>query len=1049
MEGECARRCATGDLCSIKLMKINVLITAVLTVLAAASSAQGAITGQWNFNNTAAPLTGAVGQPITYLDGPGGATEGLTRFGTASSFGLPLVDGVDANVMCFGVNSSTMGYGVPHGVPANGGGSLANQYTLIMDVLFPASSSGKWRALYQTDVSNPFNDDAEFYLDESNRLGIGGGYSGNVPAGTWVRLAFAVDLAATPPSVSKFINGVKVGEHTGPLDQRFALTPDSNVLLFTDGYEGGVYTQPGYLNSLQVHDVKLSDAYLASLGGPSGNAIPTSVQSRPFVKTVSPVAGQNTSPARKYVATIENAETQVDLGSIKLTLNGSEVVTSANLADNLITVSYSGTGLLPAGSTNTYTLIFSDNGTPRVTKTNTVQFVVANYTDLQLPTALYLENFDSTPEGSLPSGWTTESFTEVTNPEEDLQNLDSASYAKWTVVDVNRFRGSFVTYSDPNNPDDWETDYQRVLAYNPVYVVNGQLIEQIASGRMVFGNSGYRNGRSQVLYLYSPDYNLSGKTGLHLVFHNVWEQNQDSIGAVEYSIDQGQTWQPILYMLDAPDIARGGDGTIDAVTTFTQQHGDVAVYTDPLSGEDKGGNYGAFIGVDSSRWSELGPFISARGNDVAADSKRVETFRLPQADNQANVRFRFAHAGTDSWYFGVDNFGLYSIGSVPPPTITQQPANLSVTEGEGAALSVVATGSGTLSYQWFRNDAPVTTGTQATLTFPVTSPGDTGTYYVKVSNAGGTTQSSSVTLTVNPRPADIYGIWHFNGNLDRAAGSGELSFASPETQSAATFGTGSIAGQNASYLAIPLLPTGKHGVHLTMPTVPNGGGAYLNQYTMVWDVLIPGNLYWTPLFNTNPDNGNDADFYVTDTGALGIGDLQYSPAGAIQADQWYRIGFTADLAKGEVTYYVNGSPVHKRTGGALTDGRFSLYTDNDAGPDILLFTEPTAAYNHPLNVNGFLFVNRTLSADEMLNLNGPKAAGIEFGSSPQGARLAITRTGTTLNFTWSGGKAPYQLQKTTSLTNPQWTNVGGAISTTSASDAIAGDMAFYRVVSQP
>jgi hypothetical protein len=37
----------------------------------------------------------------------------------------------------------------------------------------------------------------------------------------------------------------------------------------------------------------------------------------------------------------------------------------------------------------------------------------------------------------------------------------------------------------------------------------------------------------------------------------------------------------------------------------------------------------------------------------------------PQADNQAKVRFRFAHAGTDSWYFGIDDFGLYSISNAP------------------------------------------------------------------------------------------------------------------------------------------------------------------------------------------------------------------------------------------------------------------------------------------------------------------------------------------------------------------------------------------------
>lgn len=1023
--------------------------------LISSGTINAAITGQWNFENASAPLNASVGQPITYYDGVGGATEGATRFGKASAFGLPLLNGVDANVMGFGVNTPAMGYLLPHGVAANGNGVLANQYTIIMDVLFPASSSGKWRALYQTDINNPTNDDAEFYLDEGNRLGILGQYQGSVPANTWVRLAFAVDLTGTP-AIVKYINGVRVGTHNGSIDQRFALTPDAGVLLFTDGYAEGIYTQPGYVNSIQVHDAKLADAYIAALGGPAGDSIPTSVQSRPTVGSVSPAAGPNTSPAIKYAAQIENADTQVDLSTVKLSLNGNAITPQVAVNGNIVSVTYTGTGLFPAGSANNYELVFSDNGTPVITRTNKVQFTVANYTDLKLPAPLFSENFDSTAEGTLPTGWTTESFTEVTNPEEDMENLDSASYARWVVVDVDRFKGSFVTYSNPDGPQADEEDYRRVLAYNPTYVINGQVVDPIASGRMAFGNSGYRNGRSQVLYLYSPDFNLTGKTGIHLVYHSLWEQNQDSIGSVEYSIDGGNSWLPIIYMLEEPDIIRNQEGNIDAMATFTRVYGDdvpsdqrVAVYTDPISNEDVGGNYGAFIGVDSARWSQLGPYISARGNDVTIDGKRVEMFRLPEADNQARVRFRFAHAGTDSWYFGVDSFGLYSIGSVQAPTITTQPVGTTVTAGQSFSLSVAATGAGTLSYQWYRNDGPIDGATQANYSVSAATSAHAGTYYVRVSNEGGPTQSSTVTVTVNPKPADIFGIWHFNGNLDRAAGSGELTFASAQSGSAITFETGTIGTEPATFAAVPLLPAGKHGVHLTMPTVPNGGGAYLNNYSLVWDVLIPGDVNWTPFFNSNPDNGNDADFYVADDGSLGIGDLGYSPAGTIQAGQWYRIAFTADLARGEVTYYVNGTPVHKRTSGALTDGRFSLYTGNDAGPDLLLFSEPSGSYNHPLNVNSFLFVNRTLSGDEVLALNGPKATGISFGGTAEGARLSIARDGNTLNFSWTGGNPPYQLQKTASLTNPEWTDVGPAGAATTATDTLSGDAAFYRVASQP
>jgi hypothetical protein len=48
----------------------------------------------------------------------------------------------------------------------------------------------------------------------------------------------------------------------------------------------------------------------------------------------------------------------------------------------------------------------------------------------------------------------------------------------------------------------------------------------------------------------------------------------------------------------------------------------------------------------------------------------VEKYRLPQADGQANVRFRFVFVGANYWDWGFDNFGLYSIPPAAPPQIT-------------------------------------------------------------------------------------------------------------------------------------------------------------------------------------------------------------------------------------------------------------------------------------------------------------------------------------------------------------------------------------------
>jgi hypothetical protein len=631
---------------------------ALLALPFLALTASAAITGHWDFDNTATPFEPDIGAPIQYLD-PNSDTPAQTQVNTTTAFGIPNINGAAATVMKFGTNGFARGYLAPHGIAAaNGpeGSSMVNKWTVIMDVLFPASSSGQWRALVQTDPTNPVSDDAEAYLNESNALGLGS-YGGNVPANTWVRLAVVGDLAADPApgQVRFYINGNRVGQITGTADARFALLPASSLALFTDGYETDVYTQPGYINSLQIHNEALSDAYLAALGSPAASGIATNVQQTPFARNISP-SGVGASPEKNFFAIIENALTKLNTNSIRLTLNGQQITPSLSVSGEQTTVAVTNTALFPPGSTNTWVLIFSDNATPAAFITNTVQFVVANYQSIDLPQPLYFEDFESTPEGSLPAGWTNLSFTEITNPDEDLGNLDSATYARWTVVDSDRFLGSFVTYSNPDNPDDWETDYQRVLNYSPNYVVANRLVKEFASGKFAFGNSGYRNGASQVLDLYTPDFNLTGHTNVHLAFNSIWEQNQDSIAGVEYSTDQGATWKPVIYMIDRNDLITN-NAALDAIATLNEEHGDVARYTDN-EGIEHGGTYGAFIKAPINQ--SLAPFISGRIDDDSRDSKRIELFRLPGADNQANVRFRFFHAGTDSWYFGIDNFGLYN-----------------------------------------------------------------------------------------------------------------------------------------------------------------------------------------------------------------------------------------------------------------------------------------------------------------------------------------------------------------------------------------------------
>src|ERR1700730_17656314 len=59
------------------------------------------------------------------------------------------------------------------------------------------------------------------------------------------------------------------------------------------------------------------------------------------------------------------------------------------------------------------------------------------------------------------------------------------------------------------------------------------------------------------------------------------------------------------------------------------------------------------------------------------------------------------------------------------PTVTQ-PANQTVMVGQTATFSVTASGTGPLSYQWFKNGVAISGATSSTYTTPATVSGDTG-----------------------------------------------------------------------------------------------------------------------------------------------------------------------------------------------------------------------------------------------------------------------------------------------------------------------------------
>ncbi|HEX8117887.1 MAG TPA: immunoglobulin domain-containing protein, partial [Pyrinomonadaceae bacterium] len=168
------------------------------------------------------------------------------------------------------------------------------------------------------------------------------------------------------------------------------------------------------------------------------------------------------------------------------------------------------------------------------------------------------------------------------------------------------------------------------------------------------------------------------------------------------------------------------------------------------------------------------------------------------------------------------NFTEWSADYTPAaPVITAQPqpSNLTVQVGSNVTMSVAASGT-SLSYQWYKNGAPVfnneTAGTP-TLTVTNAQVADTGSYTAVVSNAGGSTTSTPVNLTVSEgevappptisaQPLDttvtvnspaglsvaaegegLFYQWYKNGALIPGATSQSLDFASAQVADAGSY----------------------------------------------------------------------------------------------------------------------------------------------------------------------------------------------------------------------------------------------------------------------
>jgi len=835
-----------------------------------------------------------------------------------------------------------------------------------------------------------------------------GADNSTVQDGTWHHVVITHDRAGL---ATFYVDGVNVGTANIATGAGFSLLPSvpGILALGTDNtlnYENGNgSTANGDFDEVAMWNRALFPGEVARIhtAGRAGQSIlnvpePTT----PFVSEVAPTDGaRDYTPEGSFRAVIVDAATQLNPTSVRLYLDGglvSHTMTGAGAGTNVI--AFRPPASFPPESPHEYRLEFADNGLPAVTRTNRYAFTVGSYINLLVPTPIVLETFDAVAEESLPAGWIVTNLTSSITPGPNLDNDQSDSYLDWVVISSNRFATVF--------------DQRRLN--KTLVLTNGNVVGSLISGNFAYAESDNRGG-NQVQMLFSPDFNLAGRTNIYLSFHSIYEQNQDSIASVEYSIDEGATWLPALYMIDQVDVYRTDSGEVDAERTLNTAQGDGAY----------GMSYGTWIGATIS--PALAPFISLRVDDNPVESKRVEFLRLVQADNQAKVRLRFMQAGTGSWYFGIDNVGLYSVSQVAAPIARVVPTNVVEAFGNDVLLTTSVGGIGPFTYQWQRNGANIAGQQSATLLLTNARPTDAASYSVVVGYLGGSTNSRTGNVTItDPVNALVTGQWDFEG-LNLAATCGEaLEASSVEVEfdtgfsTSDFFGLPNLNGAPVRMMAFPGIPPsgGLMGGYIMRHGIPaNGGGQRVNKYTLIMDIAYPTASHDAEraILQTNPANTDNRDIAVGANNGIGVsGGFQ----GTLQPDVWQRIAFAVDLTSPNgpiMAKFINGVKVGQQVLSEGRDGRWSLAPSTDAtAPWSLLFADDTTEVQ-PGFVSSVQIRDNRLSDELIRRMGGPSRFKIP-------GCVNISRSAGSIRIEWTGG-AP--LQRASDLNGP-WTDIPNATS---------------------
>lgn len=135
---------------------------------------------------------------------------------------------------------------------------------------------------------------------------------------------------------------------------------------------------------------------------------------------------------------------------------------------------------------------------------------------------------------------------------------------------------------------------------------------------------------------------------------------------------------------------------------------------------------------------------------VAITGATSSTYTTP-AETSTDNNAQFTVVVSNSAGNATSNAAILTVSTAAvSPTISSQPSSKTITAGQTASFSVVATGTAPLTYQWSKNGTVISGATSSTYTTAAETTADNAAQFtVAVSNSIGNTNSSPAVLTVN------------------------------------------------------------------------------------------------------------------------------------------------------------------------------------------------------------------------------------------------------------------------------------------------------------